>query len=152
MVDRSSLINMAKIKPIKTAYRVEHIKDKYEKYFAGPYGDSGDALWADKLTNGHYCMKKYPNPFYDKLLKLTFPMITLSMRKHICGFKSMKQLEAWFSSTEIRKLLKIDFAIVSYEVKIVVDGHKSLMFIPRGERTIIKQAKKKSKSKILKAS
>lgn len=145
MEDRSFSINMAKMRPIKIAYRIEHIKNKYQKYFAGPYRDSGHDLWADKFTNGHNCMKKYPNPFYDEILKLTFPIVTVSMREHICGFKSMKQLDNWFSPTEIQRLLKIGFVIVSYEVKIVVDGHKSLMFIPRDKRTIIKKAKNKSK-------
>lgn len=109
-------------------YRVE--KEDGE----GPYFWSA-SRWTRRT---HSSMSGHPNPYDDEGLKHWLNMIKSVnpelledyARKYSFGFKSMKDLEAWFNEDELKNLKKLGFNIVVYavDIKNVIAGHKQVMF------------------------
>lgn len=84
-------------------YRIENLSGK------GPYSKAS-VVWRE------YSSKPRPVPEDDgEELKKLYE--SADFIKHICGFKSLKQLFYWFSPRELGKLKKMGYYIVEFEVE-----------------------------------
>ena len=111
-------------------FRVEHKSKKLNaNRYGGPYGISGLVSTSDWVEEAHYSL---PTPQSD------IPNIPAFFDDYICGFKSLSQLQSWFTPLEIKNLKQLGFVIVQYKTKKTLKGSRQVLFVPEGLRTIIK--------------
>ena len=85
---------------MKTIYRIEN-KDGY-----GPYKTCADSpINSDEWTN---YLNNNPDPYNENLY--------FTSGIHQCGFKTLKQLNKWFSRTELNMLGSLGFYIVKITI------------------------------------
>lgn len=103
-------------------YRVQNAQG------CGPYSTS-NRNWQ---TRSH-ASKQTPHLALDRLLKYK---ARYNHHAYLYGFKSMKQLNAWFTKEELINLGLYGFGIVALDIpdKKVIVGYKQVMFLKRGAR------------------
>jgi len=96
-------------------WRVQNVKGQ------GPYlGPGRPAMGFDhSLESGH------PIPFHDTGIKRF-----IIEGKEFCGFESREQLEQWFLTKELKKMIKAGYKIVQIKGVITARGEKQVLFIP----------------------
>lgn len=84
-------------------FRIENDKGQ------GPYLNEIVNKWK---TESHDNNSEHPTPYYDSWIDgVKFK----DMEGRICGFKSLTQLEAWFTSQELSSLSKLGFHVETIE-------------------------------------
>ena len=109
-------------------YRIENSENE------GPYrNDIGSEVWRDR-KNDHSML---PTPSRDKGIGQAFK------KRHVCGFKSLKQLGFWFTKKEFKRLKKLGFSLkeISIPKQYVVKGKHQVIF----PKKFLKQGKEKLK-------
>jgi hypothetical protein len=146
--DRDHLINLFShcVREDYTIFRIEHDQDKHGPYVTEDYQQWRDHIHSDidgqPLCNHDpafkicfYDEEKRLYPDHDVLSYYSsfFEQLSLIAREEndyiLFGFESMEQLEAWFSKSEIAKILKMGYSIKSYKVKrAFISGHQAFFF------------------------
>lgn len=90
----------------------------------GPYKPGMSIKWCDK-DDGHY-KADFTNlpPFMDEfgpsILDELNVIISVSGGACGCGFRSMEQLNNWFTPTELERLKELGYRIVKIEAKKII--------------------------------
>ena len=111
-------------------YRVESNIFENDKVFAGPYDVSGILnieQWADREDMFHTDISIHPSPLDEDKIR---EVVSFHDNDCYCGFKSIHQLEQWFSPKELSKLLALDYNIYVYDSNEVIEGDRQLIFKP----------------------
>lgn len=114
-------------------YRVEHKEFSNRTVFAGPYSPSGINVaedWADPTSLGHGD-DNHPPPTKDPLLKEHELIKKDNFDNYFFGFKTLTQLKEWFSTTELKRLIDLNYVISEYQAEAVIEGEKQILFIPQ---------------------
>ncbi len=116
---------------VSTIYRVENNQGK------GPYALYDYEKWTDK--NKDHSDRSHPGPDRDSKLKKKWESLFWSnQHNYYFGFKSLKDLRAWFSPSERKRLRSRGFFVSKIHIpeEDVIIGSKQVAFYKR--RTIKK--------------
>lgn len=99
-------------------YRVENDEGK------GCYQEGAVALNRLEHHNSYNHVKRHPLPSED------FGIDRYPLKDEKCGFKDMKQLKAWFTPKELKRLARNGFKVVElYVAEVTAYGEQQLLFI-----------------------
>lgn len=82
----------------------------------GPYQDSADLL--PRMMDAHdgNLRKNHPLPEEDIRLKSLVTRLEDWTATHVCGFSSMKQVEAWFTEQDLTAMAKHGQVLKTFKV------------------------------------
>lgn len=116
---------------------------RIERNGEGPYKIGNANLWGYRSRERHTTLRHTPSPDWEaNPIRLAWNNADYDDRQlfHF-GFKNAKQLNAWFDSKDMRKLVKHHFDIVAVEVEEehYYLGNKQVMYNVKHSRQLIKR-------------